>query len=133
MAGGSHRVLFWSYPNCQESPASPLALTLAPGEVRSVSFAVTCVAYYGTVRAIVNAVGTNIDPTYRVTQCDLFDCWDARDVAAGGSVSFLVDRTSYRYTLEDVAPNCTIVGPSSVDVSAGVRETVQVSFDVRCQ
>jgi hypothetical protein len=122
--------------NCQIAGSNPRNVHLPRAKVASVTFAVTCVQFTGSLRVTTATTGAELDPDGYAVVVDQDDFYprEGEPIDRDGSLTFeRVPGGEHSVSLEDVARNCVVVGsnPRSVAVSPGT-ETV-VAFVVECE
>jgi hypothetical protein len=119
--------------NCQVLGENPREVTVPPGGMAQVEFAVTCIApgpTTGTVEVVTTVGGGGTDPDGFSL---LLDGIDRGPITVNATVSLAgVVPGPHSIALTGLAANCRISGenPRGVNVGAGVR--VQVAFGVTC-
>jgi hypothetical protein len=108
-----------------------LAVTIAPGKVTGVEFAVVCTATSGVIGVLVEASGTDLDGDYVA----LVDGERSFFVGTAGPAYLTGVPDGEHPVLLRAPPNCSVENsPQSVRVATGglVRDTVGVIFSVTC-
>ena len=135
LTDGSHTVTMSGVAaNCPVGGTNPRSVTLAAGEVQTVSFAVACGATSGTVQVTAQTTGIDVDPNGYTVQLD-----NGTPVAltVNGTLGFNgVTGGDHQVTLAGVAGNCPVGGsnPRTVSMTTGgpKRDTVRTTFQVTC-
>ena len=135
---GSHSVRMDVTRNCQVAGDNPRETTVAIGDTASVSFSVSCIGAFGSLRVITATTGTDVDPNgyaVRVDGATLENRPYREQASVVSTGEFTITRVpvgEQRVTLMGLAFNCNPVGTNPRSVSVRTGETVSVAFDVAC-
>ncbi len=132
VAGGDHTVQLGGLaPNCSVQGTNPRPVTVTAGGTTETSFAVTCSATTGTIRATVTTTGSQVDANGYIVKVDASN--PGKRVDASGSVTFTaVPVGSHAVALSDIATNCTVAEGASKTTAVTTGATAQVAFAVTC-
>lgn len=137
LQAGSREIGFGPMPaNCALAEPQKKTITLAPGSLEPVSFAVTCLATTGVLRIHGETHGEDVDPNgYKLN----IDTSTGREIGALGdrSATLLIPAGAHVVALDGVAWNCSVQESAvrSIEIAGGglARDTVDLSFEIRCQ
>jgi len=118
--------------NCSISGPASQTVTVVAGVTADVAFAVTC-APLAAIRVTVTTTGVDPDPDGYSVTADGPGGIRSGTVAPNGAI--VIDRLiegRYTVTLNGLAGNCTVDGPSAVMVTATWGVTADVAFAVTC-
>jgi TolB protein len=137
VAPGTQSVELRLPPNCQVDGENPRSVTVAAGEIATVSFAVTCVSTTGSVLVTVPATGVDLDADgYQVTVTGVDEMAipyeRAQSVPASGGAVLTVPVGTAQLMLKGIALNCVSAGLNQQRVTVRPSDTASVIFPVAC-
>jgi hypothetical protein len=133
LSAGEHVVqLAGLSPNCTVANANPIRVNVARGVTTKVEFAVTCVAYLGTLRVATQSVGQDLDDNGYIVEAD-----------GNVAITFALDANSsvvlpklaaglHRVNLNGVARNCVVSDGTQHWVLITAGEITEETFVVTC-
>ena len=133
LSAGEHVVqLAGLSPNCTVANANPIRVNVARGVTTKVEFAVTCVAYLGTLRVATQSVGEDLDDNGYIVEAD-----------GNVAITFALDANSsvvlpklaaglHRVNLNGVARNCVVSDGTQHWVLITAGEITEETFVVTC-
>src|SRR6266571_1927388 len=118
--------------NCTVAGANPRTVTVPPGDVVQVAFAVSCVAL-GSMQVAVTTTGGDLDPNGYSALVHGVNFSTSRAVPTNGAITIAqLVPGDYTVQLADVAQNCDVTSPNPLGVTVLSGGTTPVAFNVGC-
>ncbi len=118
--------------NCTVAGANPRTVTVPPGDVVQVAFAVSCVAL-GSMQVAVTTTGGDLDPNGYSALVHGVNFSTSRAVPTNGTITIAqLVPGDYTVQLADVAQNCDVTSPNPLGVTVLSGGTTPVAFNVGC-
>jgi hypothetical protein len=128
---GIHSVWLAGNPdNCDVTSANPLIEALSPGQHEAVTFQLTCVPWYGSLKVNTVTTGRNLDPNgYSVAVDDTL----MQSIGVNGSVTFTrLSPGEHTASIAGVPYNCSVTSLSPLRVTVPQGGDVSATFDLVC-
>jgi hypothetical protein len=131
VTSGTHSVLLAGIaPNCSVSGDNPSTVTIAAGETKSITFAVTCGATTGSLQVSAATSGPSPDPDgYTI----MLDGTDQGALGVNGAVGLTaLAPGSHVVGLGGISGNCRVQGDNLRDVTVTAGAGATVAFQLTC-
>lgn len=132
VATGTHSVALSGLAgNCALNGTNPRSVTVASGEMATVTFSVDCAptgSGTGTLTVIASTTGSDLPAGYTAT----VDGTMSQPIALNDTVTFNVAAGDHPAQLSDVAPNCTVDGANQRTVTVPADGADTTTFSVTC-
>jgi hypothetical protein len=122
--------------NCRATSPNPVTVTLVPGVLTPVRFAVDCQPF-AVLEVAVHTTGNNLPPGFAV---GLDPDWLFGDgyaystaVTPNGTVTLKLNLGEHSVWLDQVPANCSVDGANPLTVNARLGTTIEVAFAVACR
>ena len=128
---GVHAVWLSGNPdNCDVTSANPVVDTLSPGQHNAVTFAVSCVPWYGSLKVTTVTTGRNLDPDgYSITVDDTL----TNPIGVNGSVQFTsLSPGEHMVLLTGISINCRVTFGNPVRVTVPQGREAMTDFLITC-
>ena len=131
VAPGSHTLTLQNAAsNCTVTSSNPVNTNVTAGSTSSVSFDVECTRLTGDIRVFTSSSGSPSDANgYQVS----VDGGAARAIGINDQELFAdLQPGGHTVTLSDIAPQCTVSGSTTRNVTVNADQETQVTFTVTC-